>query len=322
MSPQTYESHFSIPYTSPILPLRTLDLHIPTTPPFPSTSNYILVYIHGGAFRDPLVTSQSLLPALPSLFPRSSQPHHITAIASINYRLSAYPAHPTDPSRPDDESRKARWPDHVRDVESAIAWLFGSAEKGQAEREKYPKFESESVILVGHSVGATIAFALALGLDGVVTTQRTSRFKAVVGIEGIYDFTALRDAHLEYRGVYEEFTTAALGNERNGNWEKGNVARMVREGGEVEGMDVVVLGHSKEDELVEWGQMEVMGKALRENGWHEPDNIGEGGRKVALVELKGEHDEIWQKGEKLTRCIQLAVGICATKDLQSKRQSI
>ncbi|KAI4171046.1 MAG: hypothetical protein LQ343_004583 [Gyalolechia ehrenbergii] len=240
MFPQAYKSHLSLRYTFPPLPLRTLDLHIPTNPP--STPSYSLIYIHGGAFRDPAITSQSLLPSLPHLFPsptssptQSHTSHNIAAIASLNYRLSAYPSHPTDPSDPGDESRNAQWPEHIRDVRRAVEWLFDDSAEN-SERGKYPPLPAKECILIGHSVGATISFAvaLALDLDAAGTNERRDRFdfviKAIVGVEGIYDFTALRDAHVGFREIYEEFTTAALGDEGDGGWERGNVGRVVKEG--------------------------------------------------------------------------------------------
>ncbi|KAL9604544.1 MAG: hypothetical protein Q9219_000509 [cf. Caloplaca sp. 3 TL-2023] len=302
MPTQPYTSHLSIPYTHPSLPLQTLDLHIPNAPR--SKPTYTLIYIHGGAFRDPRITSQSLLPSLPHLFSSPSIKDHIASIASINYRLSPYPSHPTHPSDPDDANRNARWPDHVEDVRNGIEWLF-DLRKGVVERGKgrYPNLERKDVILVGHSVGATIAFALAMGLDGAGTGSQASHYciKAVVGVEGIYDFSALRDAHLEYRGIYEEFTTAALGAETEGGWERANLVRIVREGKGMEGTEVVVLGQSREDEMVEWGQVEMMEKALREKGWR--GEVGAvGGREVQIVKLVGGHDEIWEKGDKLAKC--------------------
>ncbi|KAL8970694.1 MAG: hypothetical protein Q9197_003677, partial [Variospora fuerteventurae] len=173
MTPQeTYTSHLSIPYT--------------------------IIYIHGGAFRDPAITSHSIIPSLPHLFfPSSSSAQQnprtrIAAIASINYRLSPYyPAsrhHPTDhPSRADDdddddESRDAKWPDHVHDVRAGIEWLLRSDAGRERAKKKYPaplneeeeeeEEKGERIILVGHSVGATIAFAIALGLDGVEGNRR------------------------------------------------------------------------------------------------------------------------------------------------------
>ncbi|KAL8771199.1 MAG: hypothetical protein Q9209_003370 [Squamulea sp. 1 TL-2023] len=299
----THKSHLSIPYTSPPLPLRTLDLYLPTTPP--SIPSYTIIYIHGGAFRDPLITSQSILPSLPFLF--SSKPKsdslfngatHIAAIASLNYRLSPYPHHPTHPSAEDNDSRNAKWPDHVADIRAAMRWLLSDS---GVERSKYPKLTG-NVILIGHSVGATIAFTVALGLgyrdveseDGFGGLR--GKVKAVVGVEGIYDFTALRDAHLEYRGIYEEFTNGAFGKEENGDWEKGNMVAKIGEGGKMEGVEIVVLGHSRCDELVEWGQVKMMEKVLREQGWRGKDEL-EGGvaREVMVVELRGGHDEICER---------------------------
>lgn len=173
--------------------------------------------------------------------------------------------------------------------------------------------------MIGHSVGATIAFALALGLglDAASDTdaERTSKvkFKAIVGVEGIYDFTALRDAHLEFKDIYEEFTTAALGDESSKEWEKANIARMIREGREVEGVEVVMLGQSRRDELVEWGQLEIMTQALKGRGWGEGDKGKE--KEISVIELSGGHDEIWEKGEAMARCIRLAVERCVGRDL-------
>ncbi|KAL9020642.1 MAG: hypothetical protein Q9185_002090 [Variospora sp. 1 TL-2023] len=331
MTPQeTYTSHLSIPYTSPSLPLRTLDLHIPTTPPQQSPS-YTIIYIHGGAFRDPAITSHSIIPSLPHLFfPSSSSAHQntrtrIAAIASINYRLSPYyPAshHPTDhPSRADDdESRNAKWPDHVHDVRAGIEWLLRSdvgrerakkkylapplkeeEKEEEEEEEEEAEKKGEGIILVGHSVGATIAFAIALGLDGIGVEGNGHEVMvdAVVGVEGVYDFVALRDAHLESRSVYEEIATGAFGNEESGGWERGNVVKAVGEGKGFRGTEVVVLGHSKGDELVEWGQMKMMDEALREKGWWGGDGGGKvgKGKEVTMMELEGGHDEIWEKGE-------------------------
>ncbi|KAL8899252.1 MAG: hypothetical protein Q9192_001665 [Flavoplaca navasiana] len=281
MSSPTFKSYLNIPYTSPATSLQTLDLHTPTYPPsFPS---YTIIHIHGGAFRDPLITSKSILPSLPFLFPSTSislpskllsinhdrdgsdgsndsgqRENHIAAIVSVNYRLIPYPTHPTHPSTPGDEDRNAKWPDQVNDVKAAIEWLFSSSdsvdELGE-ERGRYSRLISQSgIILVGHSVGATIAFALALELGYRGDADRDDveglkhMIKAVVGVEGIYDFTALRDAHLDYRSIYEDFTNGAFGAEADGNWEKGNVVRMIADGMEMGRTAVVVLGQSREDE--------------------------------------------------------------------------
>lgn len=206
-----------------------------------------------------------------------------------------------------------------------MRWLFDSSsdndDKVVQGRGRYPRVaDGSGVILVGHSVGATIAFGVALGLgyhgdeeDGFKDLRR--RIKAVVGVEGIYDFIALRDAHLEYRSIYQEFTNGAFGDEMDGEWEKGNIVRMIREGGEMDAVEVVVLGQSREDELVEWGQVEMMERALREKGWSGGEDVEGAAKEVTVVELKGGHDEIWEKGEELARCISLAMERCVRRNL-------
>ncbi|KAL8780710.1 MAG: hypothetical protein Q9213_006356 [Squamulea squamosa] len=173
-----------------------------------------------------------------------------------------------------------------------MRWLFSG---DGVERSKYPDLTGD-VFLVGHSVGATIAFAVALGL-GYRDAESEDEFqglrakvKAVVGVEGIYDFTALRDAHLEYRGIYEEFTNGAFGEEEDGGWEKGNMIAKFREGEKMDGVEVVVLGQSRHDELVEWGQIETMEKVLREQGWRGKGDLEGEGRSWRDVSWPGWRD--------------------------------
>lgn len=206
-----------------------------------------------------------------------------------------------------------------------MRWLFASSSDNDDRvvqgRGRYPSLaDGSGVILVGHSVGATIAFGVALGLgyhgdeeDGFKDLRR--RIKAVVGVEGIYDFTALRDVHIEHRDVYEEFTNGAFGDEGAGEWEKGDIVKKIREGGKMYRVEVVVLGQSTEDELVDWGQIEMMGRALQEKGWRRGEDVEGAAKEVTVVELKGRHDEIWEKGEQLARCISVAVDRCVGRSL-------
>lgn len=205
----------------------------------------------------------------------------------------------------------------MRDVRAGLDWLFS---RDGAGRGKYPAVTGEGVILVGHSVGATVACTIALGLDDEVEggmIEGRCRVRALVGVEGVYDFVALRDAHWEYRGVYEEIARGAFGAEEDGGWERGDVVKGVREGRGWGGTEVVVLGHSKEDELVEWGQMRMIEEALRETGWRDGGGDGRGignAKEMTMMELKGGHDEVWEKGEELARCIALAVEKCVIRD--------
>jgi len=281
-----YASHLAIPYSAHSS-LNTLDIHTPRAPT--ANPTYWLIYVHGGAFRDPLVSSVSLLPSLPSLFANP----HIAAIASINYRLSPYPDHPTHPSSPDDEGRNAKWPEHIDDVRDAIDWL---KENGGMEGKEW--------MIAGHSVGGTMALMLSLqareqegdmkwGKEGAM-----EGLKGVISIEGIFDFVAPRDAHLEYREIYDAFTTGAFGSEEDGCWERGNVLRGRRK--VREGIMVVLVVHSREDELVEWEQAEQMVQRLEEEKGKR-DGVG------VLMEVNGKHQEIVTEGVVIGKVVDQAL---------------
>jgi len=154
-------------------------------------------------------------------------------------------------------------------------------------------------IVAGHSVGGTMALMLGMERkDGQAEwgeERPMEGLKAVVGIEGIYDFVACRDAHPQLRDMYDGFTTGAFGPEEQGGWESGDVLRCGRRVGE--GVESVVVAHSREDELVEWEQAEKMMRVLSrtEKG------------KAVLVELKGKHQEILTKGVDIATCVDVAI---------------
>ncbi len=296
-SPSLFRSNFSIPY-SPLSPLQSLDIHLLTSLSSSSAPPISIIYIHGGAFRDPLITSRSLVPSLPALF---SANRNITAIASLNYRLSPYPSHPTHPSEPTDESRNVVWPAQLHDVLLAIRWLV--AEDGGGKWGFRIQGDS-GVVLVGHSVGATLAFHAA----AVGEVEVGVKVAAVVCLSGIYNFSTLRDAaHPEKMGFYEEFIVGALGAEKEGGWERGDLITMNREGGmnlrpgiqiAQNRVRVAALGHSRADELVEWGQVEGMREALEEEGL-----------VVKMVECEGRHKEIVDGGVEIAKCVVVALDV-------------
>ncbi|MCJ1394709.1 hypothetical protein MMC18_007589 [Xylographa bjoerkii] len=279
----------SVSYSS-ISSLNTLDLYLP--PPsssHPIRLKYWIIYIHGGAWRDPLITARTVQPSLNYLSPQELP---IAGIASINYRLSPYLTHPTNPSSPDDVARNARHPAHVEDVIDAISWLQKEYDIG------------EEYVLVGHSCGATIAFQVVMGQwhPTARIASGTGDFKmphAMVGVEGIYDLFQLKESykHSEYAAIYQEFLEGAFGKDETewltaspGNadfahsWKNGKLA---------------VIAWSKDDGLVDGLQLFIMRKHLQEEENEK--------RKDLIVQLTGKHDEIWQNGTQLANAIKFAL---------------
>lgn len=133
------------------------------------------------------------------------------------------------------------------------------------------------------------------GMDGL---------KAIVSLEGIYDFTACRDAHPQLRDMYNAFTTGAFGPEEERGWERGDLLRCKRR--IRDGVEIVVVGHSRDDELVEWEQgQKLIGVLKRER---------EGkGEVVRLVEVEGTHSQIVRDGVAVGRCVGVAIAMLVEK---------
>jgi len=117
---------------------------------------------------------------------------------------------------------------------------------------------------------------------------------AALSLCGIYDFAALRDAHLSHRQVYDDFTTAAFGPEEDGGWQRGNTKT-----GFSKEVEIVLLAHSKTDTLVDWEQTEVMRDSLRVMGPR---------AKGVVMEVKGDHKEIYEKGREVARAVRDTLG--------------
>ncbi|KAJ5637604.1 hypothetical protein N7490_007483 [Penicillium lividum] len=299
--------------------LQTIDV----TPLNTNQDGYWVIYIHGGAWRDPTVTSSAFDKAATIL--RNSPGLPISGIASISYRLSAHPGYPQDPSTtPSNEYRNAKHPDHIRDVEAALAFLQNTYSFG-------PRY-----ILVGHSCGATLAFQAVMGAvanhreqsfnggpdddgagarvsmsPGPLPPKLSAHPAAIVGVAGIYDLRRLQDTHRNI-GAYREFIEGAFGNDVM-LWDGVSPAQMVGsrgvEGGWTTGR-LVVLAHSKDDELVDEGQVEEMREALK--GWEAGQaripvrELSSRGRLVQLLSIEGEHDDAWIHGEGLARAVKFA----------------
>lgn len=270
--------------------LNTLDTCIPRPPTQPDSNRLWIVYIHGGAWRDPEIDASSF-DTTRDLLLRSAIAAKIAGYASINYRLSPYPSHPTNPSNPSDPARNVRHPDHINDVLTAILFL----------QERY-NF-NDRYILVGHSCGATLASQVAMKRYWGSQYESTLALElnveppiAIVGLAGIYDLSMFVSLHKD-QPVYEEIVQNAFG---SADWH--TVSPMHAEFDESwpDGK-LVVIAHSDGDALVERAEAEAMMKALHVQGWD-----ASGQRTVNWLDLKGDHDEIWQSGE-AARVIESAI---------------
>jgi len=277
--------------------LQSYDLYIPPSRHRLSSSppKIWIIYLHGGYFRDPKVTSTSFRPALSLLVTSpvyaSLQPH-VAGYASINYRLSPHPSHPQDPAKtPSYELRTAAWPQHLTDVRAAIAHL-----------QAHHHFGS-NYLLVGHSVGATMALLTAL-LDASDPSSEGAEFvkpTALLGVCGIYDFPRLHDVF----PAYVDMTLNALKTPENVTRASPAlysadeyVARWTSGGDGATGTKTVMLAHSRDDGLVDWSQVEAMRDVF--------GAVGRDSIDCRVVEVKGLHNEVWERGEELARVIDMA----------------
>lgn len=306
-----------IPYVPNATYLQTLDLWVsgeedtiktpglaPDPPAaIPHRKGPWIVYIHGGAWRDPLVDSSSFESAALRLFEEHPS-ISIGGIAALNYRLSPHPLHPTHPSPPResgvpvDAARTARHPDHIRDVLTGLSYLHGIGALGD---------EGYGYVLVGHSCGATLAFQAVMdqrrwsfGFDEV-TKIPLEKPRVVVGLNGLYDLPAfLQKPDEAYRGmvpIYDSFTRGAFGDDK-GTW--ASVCPTVVDNWEKEWPEgrKVVLAQSHTDELVPYSQTELMKRKLVERA---PARL-----VVEEVPVTGKHNEMWQSPDEL---VKILVGV-------------
>ncbi|KAF2151247.1 alpha/beta-hydrolase [Myriangium duriaei CBS 260.36] len=288
-------------------PLQNLDICILDKTPSPR--KLWIIYIHGGAWRDPLITSTSFAPTR-SLLLTSPSASHISALASLNYRLSPHPSHPS--------SNHARHPDHINDILLALSHLQSTYSF------------TDNYILVGHSCGATLALQVAMsrvwnqlgpgaGLRTDTSVPQPVPPIAVLGVEGIYDLPALirNNPH----PVYAEFVAGAFGEATQPDGKGGEVdvwAGVSPTAGDFkkgtwETGRYVMLAHSRNDGLVEWEQVVAMERRFKHRGWKR--GVGRRGTQEAgceVLELAGEHDQIWQEGKELSRAIETCVSKVVT----------
>lgn len=125
----------------------------------------------------------------------------------------------------------------------------------------------------------------------------------ILGTAGIYDLRLLRDTYRD-RPEWQEFIEGAFGTDED-VWDAASPANVGGSAG-VQGRwgagRVAVLAHSPEDGLVDASQGETMRWAL--TGW---EREGGGKRRVVMLPVKGQHDDVWEKGEELARAVGVTV---------------
>lgn len=295
----------------------------------PEGERYWVIYVHGGYFRDPAVTSSSFYPALAQLVSSNSHVHHrfrrhedsspdgrdvtsgIAGYASLNYRLS--PHSETKPQEIDKtssyEARNAQWPDHIHDVLTAIKHL--QTKYGFGER----------YLLVGHSVGATMAVLSTLAAQKTFTnvgSQEGSELPtiappvAVLGVSGIYDFALLHDSFPSYgdltrNAIPDAKTDVAASPARYSSDDYVNIWAGGNNGlSEHSKKRALVLAHSHDDGLVDWKQLKAMEKVF----------AAESAITVKVIQMTGKHNDIWERGTELARAILEAIRVM--RDLEQK----
>lgn len=272
-----------IPYIDGANRFQNLSLYLPDTPTFSAlvgtavsslpgleiTSSLprVHVHVHGGAWRDPLLTSTSIEPTVAHAFSAYGAWSPLTLIASINYTLTHFPTHPTLPydaikDNHTDPAREAVHPQHVSDVLHGLARLRSLG------------LTDGSYLLTGHSCGACLVFQSILqspahyGLDYLSDAPCPA---AILGLNGLYDLPALVDglgeSHAHMGADYDRFLSNAFGSDKNrwpaaspARFEPATISERVRAG---KVPSLVLLDQSTEDQLVPMNQRERLEACLQ-----------------------------------------------------------
>lgn len=207
----------------------------------------------------------------------------------------------------------------------ALRWL----------EKEYDVGKKWAYIAVGHSCGASLAFQIVMDrqwnaaipgkpalfekiLSFASSGDQEHTIKppvAVVGLEGLYDLPLLLQNHTD-NDEYLKIVRAAFGDDEE-VWKKASPVAGDYSDRWPEGL-LVILGHSPEDELVDWAQVDGMVRVLQEQGWKQRSEckIDEarrdswiGGKQFFVTYLKGKHDEVWENGTELSRTIEFALRV-------------
>jgi len=309
----------NIPYTPPGSTqspnsLQTLDIWIPRVDASPDESKVPtesgvhsnglpwIVYIHGGAWRDPEITSTSFTSTVQSLLSTQSTRARIGGLVSLNYSLSPYPNHPSNPSPPNnpseepDSSRLVHHPQHIIDVITALIFL----QRAGALTHSYT--------LVGHSAGATLAFqSIMRGAEWFQREEYLSSLlppRCILGVNGLYDLPTLIDdpgpKHRPLIPIYDEILVGAFCADPR---QKASCVKVLTSaspalGAAVQHCREFILAQSLEDTLVPYSQTETMLRHLGSLKETDPKVV------VRQVDISGDHDDLWQQGHRLAEILR------------------
>lgn len=247
---------------------------------------YWLVFIHGGAWRDPEVDLHSFEPTISHLLGdeyKALTDAKIAGFASINYRLSAHPDFPQDPATtPQNQLRDAKHPQHIEDAVAGLTLLHSLRPLGG----RY--------ILTGHSCGGFMIYQTLMGKQGAVPSPLPfPPPTAIVAFEGIFDLNGLNNRK---EGGYTGFISRAFGDDRkawdlvspglfNGFADSWTTAESQRR--------IAVIAQSPEDTLIDIDEAINMDENLRKNGL----------QQMLFTDLTGDHDVVREEGVHTARVL-------------------
>lgn len=249
-----------------------------------------LVHIHGGAWRDPQLSSTSIEATVAHAF-ADAESGPIQAVAALNYTLSPFPTHATQPHDPirdnhREPSREGVHPQHISDVLHGLELLrsYGLAD--------------DSYVLSGHSCGACLACQVLFKAPshyGLGHLREPPRPAALVGLNGLFDLPglvhSLDAAHEHLRPEYTELLSNAFGTGQD-SWPGASPAHVAPRRIQQRLQDglfprVVLLDCSVDDQLVPIGQRDRLEENLR--------NV-KGLRVVSGHRSTGAHATPWEQG--------------------------
>lgn len=286
-------------------------------------------------------SSSSLPSSSSSSFPPNDSPNPVITTSktiggfvSLDYRLSPHISYPQDPdSTPKEKIRQARHPDHVCDILTALrllqrryafggryvivghscggtlGWQVAMSRSWRGDGYPIPIGKEEG----GEGEGRRGATERDVKEAALLDFEDVQPPKAIVSVCAIYDLPLLVQTHGDVPS-YWQFTSAAFGEDER-LWEGVSPARWAeyaKTWGEAGGdastgrrkKPVAVLVYSRDDELVDWVQVEQMEKALR---LMQQRNGGGWSGDLKVLAIKGKHQEVWQKGEEMVRAIRVAL---------------